>query len=304
MKLIRYASSSTLSAVAAGLLLVGCGGGGSSPGTSNPVVNPDPNPDEPFFNSDAKFSYADSLVGKFAGIFRTAVEASSGLQAKRTIAAVENLNIDCQSGGTMNMSVTTDDATGEPSALSVNFNSCRNGSETSNGSINLSSNLDATGDNGTVVMSANNFSVTGGVDPVSVNGEVTISMQTNGDQSTASISGPSLSMTAGSESLTFSNYSIVAVENSSTDAASLSGRVTIASSIDGTINVEISPALTSDVDADYPTAGRLVMTHSDGSSLALDADNGDPNTFNYTITENGTVTSGVANWADTELDDL
>ncbi len=285
-------------AVVAGcLVLTACGGssGGSTPG---PVVDPNA---PSFFNDDAKFSYADSLLGKFLGFFRSASSVSTGISGKRSIAALTQQSSDCTDGGSVDLSVTTNDVTQEPTAASIIFNNCREGSETSAGSLSITSDIDDVSESGTATITASNFSVTGGTEPIALNGTVTMAVQSNGSETTATINGPNMSMTSGNETIVFSNYSITLVGNEATDTASLSASLTLASNIDGTITIDISPPLTDDGISDYPSTGQLVMTHSDGSSLTMNADNGNPATFDYTINDRGAITTGVANWSDTEL---
>ncbi len=280
------------------LVLTACGGSSGGSSTPDPVIDPNA---QAFFNADAKFGYADTLLGKFLGFFRSASSIPTGISGKRTIAALTEQTTNCTDGGSVGLSLTTDDVTDEPTAASISFNNCQEGSETSSGSLSISASFDDLSENGSATITANNFSVTGGAEPVALNGTVTMAVQTNGAETTATINGPNMSMTSGNETIVFSNYSLTVVDNEATDVSALSASLTLASNIDGTITVTIDPPLTSDGISDYPLTGQLVMTHSDGSSLTMNADNGNPNTFDYSINDRGAISTGVANWSDTEL---
>ena len=155
---------------------------------------------------------------------------------------------------------------------------------------------------GTATLNINNLTVTG-AEPVAMNGQTNVATSVAGDQTTATISGPGLTMTADGETITFANYSMTVVDNETNGATSVAASMTVQSSVDGTITLDISPALSIPDDSyDYPTSGTLTMTHSDGSSLTIDANTGNPETFNYIINENGATSSGTENWIDTELD--
>lgn len=288
--------------VACAVLLTACGGSDSTP--SGADTNSDPNPDVPFFNDVAKTQYVDSMIGRFVSMFRPLSTLSDGVLAKRTIAMTENESVSCSGGGEIAVSLESDPVTEEPTAASITFNNCIESGETSNGGISFSANLDETGDNGTITLTADNLTVTGGDENLALDGAVTVQMQTNGAVSTFSIGGRSLALTAGGDSITFSNYSLTAIDNEATDEGSLSASMTVASSVDGTITFNVDPPLAADGTSDYPTSGTVTMTHSDGSSLTIHADNGDPATFDYTINDNGSITTGVQRWDETDIGDL
>ncbi len=295
----------------ASLVLTACGGGSDNP--ESDIVVPDPTTQTPvvtqtpggsgFFNAESKFDYADTLFGSFLGFFRSTTVVASGLDAKRSIAAVATESLPCDSGS-LSYTVSTNDSTGELTAASLNFNNCRQGLETSTGSVEISGSFDDSGDNGSATITANNFSVTGGVEPLALNGSLTISAQSNGNTTSGSISGTSITMTAGIETVVFSNYSLTASGNTDTGSGSISAAMQIDSNIAGTLTMAINPPLVVTAQSEYPESGLLVMTHSDGSSLTMNADTGDASTFSYIINDNGTVTSGVANWSETEVSGL
>lgn len=291
-------------AIACSVFVAACGGGSSDDDNTQPVVISDPNPEEAFFNDDAKFEYVDSMLGRFLSVFRPLSNLADNDLAKRTILMTETDSISCSGGGSVNISLTTDDAGEELESASISFNSCIEEGETTNGDIAIALNLDASGDNGTISISANDFSVTGGDEDIAMNGAVTVGMQSTDSSETFSISGSSLSVTAGSESISISNYNITAIDNFAADSSSLEAGMTVSSNVDGTVTFSVSPPLVLNESDDYPSSGTLTMTHSDGSSLSMTADNGDPATFDFIISDGATTTSGVQRWDEIELDDF
>lgn len=296
--------SPLIAAIACSVLMTACGGGGSDDDNPQPVVISDPNPEEAFFNDDAKFEYVDSMLGRFLSVFRPLSNLSDNDLAKRTILMTETDSISCSGGGSIDLSLTSDDSGEELESASISFNNCTEDGETSNGSIAIDLNLDATGDNGTISISANNFTVTGGDEDIAMNGEVTVSMQSTDSSDTFSISGSSLTVSAGSESISISNYNITAIENIAADSSSLAAGMTVSSNVDGTVIFAVAPPLVLNGSDEYPSSGTLTMTHSDGSSLSMNADNGDPATFDFIISDGTTTSSGVQRWDETELSDI
>ena len=291
------------STLSSALALAACGGSGGDNAPEQVVIT-DPRPEVSFFNDDAKTGYVDAMIGRFVSIFRPLSSLSDGVLAKRTIAMTELETLSCTDGGSIALSLTGDPATTSSLSASVSFDNCMESGEASNGSISFSANLDETNDNGTINFSADNFTVTGGDEDVSINGAVTVQMQSDAGSSTFSLNGSEFSLTAGAESISISNYNITAIQNDAAGSGSLSAAMTVSSSVDGTVTFSVDPPLTGSDTADYPDGGAVTMTHSDGSSLTLNADNGDPATFSYTINDNGVVTTGVQRWADTDISDL
>ena len=68
--------------------------------------------------------------------------------------------------------------------------------------------------------------------------------------------------------------------------------------------VEFDPPLADDGFAEFPLSGVITLTHADGSSLALNAGNGNLETFDFTINDNGSITTGSQRWDETDLGDL
>ena len=282
-------------------------GGGESGENSGGGDNTSGGDNTAFFNDAAGISFADSLGGRLSSLFGTAFgifsdDDSNSVLGKRQILEVQSETLSCGGGGSVSYNSDIDNATGAINSISLAFNSCVEDGETTNGSISVSGSALLDDTDGTATINIDNLTVTG-ADPVAMNGQVSVSTSTAGDQTTATISGPNLTMTADGETVTFSNYSMTVIDNETTGASSLAASLSIQSSVDGTVTVNISPALaTPDDSFDYPTSGTLTMTHSDGSSLTIDANTGNPATFNYIINENGATTSGTESWANTELD--
>jgi len=266
----------------------------------------DPNPEISFFNNDAETSFVNSMMGRFVSLVRPLSAVNSDLDNNndRFVLATERGMDNCEDGGSMSYSYTTDDFTSAPTATKVSYIDCKEYGETSNGSVSFTADLDANGDNGTINLTANNFSVTGSEEEIGLNGSVIVEMETNGAVSSSTISGPGMTMTADSETITFSNYSVTMIMNDDTDAASVYGSVTVASSEDGTITVVMDPPLNTGGEDEYPSTGTLSLTHSDGSSMVLNADNGNPETFDFVINDNGVVSSGSERWDETDLINL
>ena len=298
---IRF--SRVIPAVSCAVLLTACGGG--SGGGNAPVVIADPDPEVAFFNDDAKLGYVDSMLGRFLSVFRPISNLTGDTLGKRTNAMTETDNVSCSGGGSIQMSITSDGTENAlPDALSISFNNCVEDGETSNGSIALSMNLDDTGDNGTITITASNFTVTGGEEDIAMNGGVTVAMQSTDSSDTFSISGSNFSLSAGGESISISDYNITAIDNFSADSSSLEAGMTVSSDVDGTVTFLVDPPLLINGFDEYPSSGTVTMTHSDGSSLTMNASNGDLATFDYIISDGTTTSSGVLRWDEAGFEDL
>ncbi len=300
---MRKLAVTVLPAVAA--TLSACGGDSSSgiDGVTTPTTT------TPFFNDQAPLDFANAMGGKMNNLISPTLSVFTGTSAtasfKRGVLATEMMTLNCQSG-TASMQETTDDATFETTALSASFNNCSSGTETINGSISISgSGLAENADAGSVSLVIDNFTVSGTA-PASVDGSVQLSVTVAGDETTATVQGPGLTMTSDGETISFTNYAMTVINNAATDAVSAQGTMTMASSIDGTITMSINPALeTPDQSTnEYPVSGTIALTHSDGSSLTINADTGNPQTFSYVVNDGSATVSGSGNWDDTgwELD--
>jgi hypothetical protein len=301
------------SAVVVPVLLTACGGGGSSD-SSFPAINTGTGDGftgggDTFFNDTDGLKFADSIGGSFNAIFDAIfagfdqdTTAAAGTFNQRIKRAAQTETAQCDTSGSISVTSNVNDATGELTSLTMSFNNCSTDGNVANGSMTLS--ITGTQTNSSVTMSFNNFTTTDGTDTSSLQGTINVSVAESGSLMTSTISGSTFTMASAGETVTFSNYNMTSVINDATDAASLSGGATIATSSDGTLVMSIDPALQTDGSADYPTSGTLSWVHSDGSQLLIDADTGNVDTFNYTINDGGSVSSGVGNWADTDLGGL
>jgi len=310
---MKVSTKSVFPAVGCILFLSACGGSGGGSGTpAGQTFDPDPEPAVSFFNDDAGTDFVNATINRFVGVFSPissllggggTSDDSSGDSAKRAIARTETETESCADGGTFTVSSEFDDVTDEQTAVSISIDNCIEDGETGNGDITVNL-LDAPGDVEAFSLTADNLTITGGDEDIALDGTVNLQDQFNNAGSTFSISGPNLSVTAGSETIVLSDYSITVIENDFEDTAELSASVTVASSVDGMITLVIDPPLSSDSDAEFPLSGTITMTHADGSSLTLNADNGNPETFDFTINDNGSITSGSQRWDETDLDEL
>lgn len=303
---------SVLTAMLLSLAITGCGGSESGDGDSSGSDGDNSSgggstdgTDAAFFNDQETFSFANSVGGRLSSLFANAygVLSSSTDSAKRQVQAEQTSSFPCEDSGDIALTYVVNDATFELTSVVLGFSECVEEGDTTNGSIAISgsafTSLDGSGD---LVVDLDNLAVSG-ADPVSMDGTVTATMSAAGDETTVGVSGNNLSMVAENETINFTNYVLTVINNETTGGTSVALTATIDSSIDGEVAVVIDPPFVRDDDQDAPpTAGRMVMTHADGSSLTIDADTGNEATFNYTVNEDGTVTTGTANWVDTDLD--
>jgi len=285
-----------LTAVAVPVLLSACGGGSGDSNINVPLAGGPAAPTgdgggfttsgKTFFNEDDGIKFADALGGSFADVFgaitggldqgTTASNAPADTSiAQRMKRATQTENIACSTSGAISNSVTTNDATGEPTAATISFNDCVNGSSRSNGSISFT--VSGTEPNQTVSLSFNNFNSVDAGETSSINGSINISVSDTGASSTTTISGSSISMASAGETVVLSNYSLTSTDDS-TGASSLEGRSTITTA-----------------------AG---WSHSDGSTLRINADSGDATTFDYVISDGNSTTSGVGKWSETDIGEI
>ncbi len=304
-------------AVFLSMAMVGCGGGDGNSivnmnanGGGNPSVNPGtPNPaltgtpsDGTFFNAEAGTDYASYLGGSLSNMSTRAVSSSSNVMGNASqnndpASGLYNddTSVEACDSGSISYSVGTN-AADELENASIVFNNCVSDGQTATGSMSFAA--QSSGNTDTISISFDNFATSGPEGDSSMDGDVSLSI--NEDLS-ASISGTSFTMVADGETVVFANYNLESQNDSQTGAASLGGQATITSSVNGQINFVINPAFVSSGEAN-PTSGVMTMTHQDGSSLTIDADTGDPATYAYIINGGGSITSGVGNWDDEDLE--
>lgn len=273
------------------------------------AVNPGPggsgDSNGSFFNADGGLDFANSLGESMSRMFNTATSAGDGdLSADSqgsvfTARASETSSTACDSGSVDSV-VTVDDITEELTAFNLQFNDCMSAGSLSTGSIDLAAS--GTADDMQMSIIFDNFSSTDSAGSSAMNGTINVSGSENSGISNFTISGPSLTMVSDGETLSFDSYSLTVLENSATSVVSMSVSATIDSSTDGTLSLSIDPPFVQDeVSSDYPESGRMVMSHSDGSSLEIQADNGSAESFDYIVNDNGIVTSGTELWANSDL---
>ncbi len=295
-------------AVAAPLLLVACGSD-SNPtpgGTTGSTTQSTDNGGRSFFNDTDGISFANTMGGGFSNALEavlgglggsSSIASGSSLQA-RVARATSSESIACDGGGLISISSTTDDATGEPTAFGLSFSDCVIEGAVSNGSVNFA--ISGSETNQTITMSFNSFSSVEKDETNSINGTVSISVLS--DQSNAfstTISGSSLTMVSGGETITYSNYNLTSGQDGAGNT-SVGGAATITAG-GGTLTMTIDPALVTNTSSDYPETGTISWTHSDGSSLSIDADTGNAATFSYVISDGASTTSDIGLWADTDV---
>jgi len=304
-------------AVAIPVLLVACSSDSSNPPstTGGTTSTTGETGDRAFFNDDAGFSFANTMGGGFSNAFdaifgglgagsgataSSGIATRSGLSARLSARATESETSACDGGGTASYSITTNDTTMELTSFALAFNNCVTDGAVSNGSVSFS--ITGTEANPVISMTFNNFvTVENGVSN-SINGNVrvTVTESANGAISTT-IAGSQITMVADGETITYSNYSLVSSQDSAGNA-SVSGTATI-TTVDGTLVMTIDPPLVTGI-SDYPETGTINWSHSDGSSLEINADTGDAATFSYTVNDGVTVTSGIATWAETDVGEI
>jgi len=258
-----------------------------------------------FFNANDKLNFANRLGGSLTKMFNVANDAgSSSIEGYRedslySTRAAQRDTQACEQG-TLETDVNTEDGTDVPTSFGLAFNNCLTDGSLSNGSIILT--LSGNEQDMQMSMQFNNFSTTEGSETSSIDGSINISGSQSGDITTFSVSGPSLVMVSGGDTLQFSNYSLTGSENDSTQTSSMGASANISSSTDGNMTLTIDPPFVSQGSNNgYPASGRMTMVHNDGSQLEIQADNGNPSSFDYVINDNGTVTSGTELWDNTDL---
>lgn len=294
-------------------MLTGCSDDEDSDSSGTPAGNPEQSQgpgaggdsDGSFFNADEGLDFANSLGESMSRMFTTASGAgggslsASGQESVFTARASQSSSTACDSGS-VDTVVTVDDATNEMSDFSLQFNNCNSGGSLSSGSINLSSS--GTSDDMQMSIIFDNFATTDSSGFSSMNGTINVSGSENSGISNFSVSGPSLTLVSDGETLSFSSYSLTVSDNSMNSMVSMSASASIESNTDGNLTLTIDPPFVQDESAsDYPSTGRMLMTHSDGSSLEIQADNGNPDSFDYVVNDNGTVTSGTELWSNSDI---
>jgi len=197
---------------------------------------------------------------------------------------------ECDSGS-ISTSVETD-ANDNPESASIVFNDCVISGQTTTGSLAIStSSLDGPE---IVTIEIADFATSGPEGDSSVDGVITLITQ---GESSLLVDSTLLTLTAGDETVVFSDLSFDASADDIAGTVTIGGQTTIASSSDGSIELLLDPAFSGPEDGN-PAIGVLTLTHEDGSSLVIDANTGDPDTFAFTINDNGSISTGIGQWDD------
>jgi len=302
----------TVVAVSLSAALVGCSDDSSTVASvdanvsdisANNPITPTADGRGEFFNAEAGIDFASYLGSSLSSVTNRAVGSSStvfGEASQNDDPASGIYNDDtsvnqCDSG-----SVSNSVGTGSNDQLenaSIVFNNCVIDGQTTSGSMSFSSS--STGNTENLSISFDDFASTGPEGNSSMDGDIVISIN---EDFSASIGGSRLTISDDSDTTVFSNYNLTAQSDSQTGATSIGGQATIASTENGEISFQISPAFSAEASEENPTSGVLTMVHSDGSSLLIDAGTGNPDTYAYTISGGGSVTSGVGSWDDEDFE--
>jgi len=291
-------------------LITACGGGSS--GDSAAVIvetnqsGSGASRNGPFFNAEAGIGFANNFGKSMTRVFNAAsggVGDSFGEEPTEdsyfSSRAIQSDSFPCDTGS-LDTSIDIDDESGELNGLALSFNNCNSGGSLSTGSMAVT--ISGSFDNPQYSLQFDNFTSTDADGTSAIDGMLNASGSQSGETSTMAISGSSLSMRLDDEQTTFKNYALTVVDTETSGTSALSGSAQLESSVDGNIDISINPPLSVGSEGDdYPESGGIVMTHSDGSSLAINADNGDPESFDYTISADGATTSGVERWDNTDL---
>jgi hypothetical protein len=223
--------------------------------------------------STAQIGVIDTLIQQVRRAPTVFAGAASGVAP----AAVQTVNESCDSGS---LSGTFNDADGDLNlstgdTVSLTANNCNSGGVIVNGSISVS-NIVVTGDQITAPYSlqlglqASNFSVTVGGETVVLSGDGTISEVNNdGISSITSFSGNGIQITTGGQTLTLTDYTVVATDNTATGGYSITVDATISSTgLGGSVVVTTTVALTGTGSLD-PSAGQITCVGAGNTRVTL-----------------------------------
>ncbi len=284
-------------------ILCGCGSD-SEPSVKHLTAVADPDPQTPFFNESTMQSlngFGDTTTGWIADLSKvvptgTDEAASAPSKRVRSVMAVDESQLNCDSGNIRARGL--DDP--QNFRATITFNSCNNEGVVSNGSIGINGSiregsLESDDLSANVSVELNNLSLRG-QESATINGDLAIDVVDNAQQLMVNIAGNALTTTTNGQTNTLSNYQIAMSEIQGDSTLSLN--MTLHSSQHGSITFKTDTPLTGSAFDDNPSAGKFTMTHSDGSYLIVDADNGDPETFAYTVFNGSSISSGNSPWTE------
>jgi len=274
-------------------LLAGCGGGGGSDASQPPPVNAViTSANAPAVAGEAADSVlataeVDDLLGLGGGFTVSSKSSPLGTDfLKSTIergvfqAAIGPETVPCTAGG----SITISGELADPMTLSAGdfistvFDNCDEGQGVViDGSFEFS--VDAfSGDLAsglfslTVTLTVSNFAVTDDGDLESVDGAVTLTLDTTAaPQNSATLSGNTLTVSDGSGTGTLSNFSTTVSQNDGVVPAALtfeSSATMSSSEFEGAVSYT-TPVPFQASEGEYPFAGELLVTGANGAAIRL-----------------------------------
>ena len=207
------------------------------------------------------------------------------------------LTTNCSGGGSIVVTEVDNEPEGQINSgdsYTVAYTNCIEGLSTTNGSASFTFNNIAD-TSATVTFSFNNFSTVTPDYSSNINGSMSMSYSENGATDTFSITSPSISMSYNGESVTLTNYSIVATETGTQQTLDIDYVLTTP---EGTVTVVTDPVFQGSVFDDCPTLGTMTITGTNGSSASLNANTGNPNTLLLTINNGSSTTTETINCSD------
>lgn len=287
-------------------LLFGCGSD-SEPAASHLTSVADPDPQTPFFNEssmDSLSSLGDTTSNWISDLSKVIPEDSTTAKSSSTPTRVRSIMAsdpqwDCQSGNIRARGLDNP----ENFRATITFNNCNNDDVLTNGSISISGRISQESTNSdfgsaNVAVTFNNLQMTG-QEAASINGDISIDLADSAEQFRLGIAGNAMTTVSNGQTNTLRNYRLAMSDSQGQSTVSMD--MTLHSTEHGSIMFETNTPLTGNSTDDNPSSGKFTMTHSDGSYLIIDADNGDPNTFGYTIFNGSSTTSGSKPWSEFDV---
>lgn len=303
---IKKSAALQLSTAVAVALLSGCGSD-SEPSVKHLTAVADPDPQTPFFNEDTANSFTSlgdttsSWISDLSKVFptetTTAKSPTAPTKARSIMAADPQL--DCQSGNIRARGFDNPDNF----RATLTFNNCNNDGVLTNGSLTVNGSiqeelLDSDYGSANVAVTFNDLRMSG-QESASINGDISIEFLENAEQLIFNIAGTALTTVSEGQTNTIRDYQLAMSEDQGQTTMTLD--MTLHSTEHGSITFETNTPLTDNIAGDHPSSGMFTMTHSDGSYLIVDADNGNPDTFGYTIFNGSSTISGDKPWSEFDM---
>ncbi len=239
-----------------------------------------------------------------ANKFVTAVVARAGGIDSRS---VENFTLACDSGS---IAYSTNDVNNDgeldtADTVSINFNNCvvtdaEDGTVfTSNGAVALQINsISADGASVNAAATYTNLVLSEDDYSSSINGSMTLDVQTTVDTTISTISGEKIDFIDDDATGILNNFSLSESFNEQTEVWTESHEAIMASTVIGGQVIIKSITEFQGVGDDFASTGELKIEGADGSFVALNADTGNVDTVLITISDGGATTSEEINWDD------